>query len=151
MIQTKAWDKLLSSYLLAGMVERVEPTKFDAWKAFNGIETKKVHYHVLRIGQKTKQSPNRIGKQLEKRTKKMRPPPKFSGLSAWQRTLRRVTEYDCLDSIRGRGGLLDDGGDDDDEPASAQSRAAAVTPTRGDGEESPAKRKKTSPSPDSFY
>ena len=51
-IKTKQFDLLIASYQL-NEVERVERTEFDAWKAFNGTETKKAKYHVLRVGAKS--------------------------------------------------------------------------------------------------
>ena len=101
-IKTKQFDLLIASYQLEE-VERVERTEFDAWKAFNGTETKRTKYHVLRVGAKSPTSPKGITQQRDKCSGLISPPPNIPGLSAWQRTLRRVTEYDSLDAIAAGG------------------------------------------------
>ena len=60
---------------LDGLVQRIRPTKFDAWLHYNGKPSNtKTEYHQLRIGNQSSNSPNKIGDLIDKSTKLIKPP-----------------------------------------------------------------------------
>ena len=97
---------------------------------------------MLRVGAKSPTSPKGITQQRDKCSGLISPPPNIPGLSAWQRTLRRVTEYDSLDAIAAGGGILQV--DDEMRLRSGYRTGGNTTPDRSRTDASPRKKTKLS-------
>ena len=147
-IKTDEWDNFITYHDLSGVVERVEPTGFDAWLRFNGKASSITQFHQLRIGNKSSTSPNKIGDQIDKSTMLMKPPMiSARRLESWQNTLRNSTEFDTLDHLLSLDDIGDkhpatDHADSSNNNKTIDSRDDNTTVPSGD-DESPKKRQRT--------
>jgi hypothetical protein len=96
-----AWNNFIFRHILhhENIVEKIERMKVDAYQCYTGLKGKACRHHILHVGRKMDESPDKIQLQRHCLTKIMYDPPTFKGLRDCQRTLRRVTRRAQLDAI----------------------------------------------------
>ncbi|KAL7553941.1 hypothetical protein ACHAWF_017571 [Thalassiosira exigua] len=145
-------DKFLDTFGLKadGIAEYIERTKVDVQRCLTGNRTKTASHHVLRIGRKSDHSPNSFNYQADQASGKMPAPPTFPGLSAWQRTLRRVTRRSRLEAIVDDETLFEEAIKDSERSAATDvpRSSAKAASSAAESLESPPKKARVEPNPE---
>ena len=98
-LQGKEWLLFIDKYELVN-VEKIERTRVDILHGLTGVKDKSSRHHLLRVGKRIPGiSSRKFNDHKDSSTGIVARPPSFAGLSAWKRTLRRITRRARLDAI----------------------------------------------------